>query len=212
MKAKVPPIYLLFTGGVLESIGVGLLSNLPALGPLPGLLYLYEILAGMGIGIIWGLLLTIPPSIVEERDKDIAGGAIFQTRVFGGAIGLSIASSVLNNYLKTHLGDTAGSLDTLLADPTVTLAKLPQSDRDRVRMAFAEGYSVDAKIMAGFSAAQVLSLALLWRRPQIALEGIGTSDEGVRDEGTAAGRGEGKEAVRDGVAGNEGSKEVVKEA
>ncbi|KAL9617924.1 MAG: hypothetical protein Q9160_007290 [Pyrenula sp. 1 TL-2023] len=202
MKTKLPPIYLLFTGGVLESIGVGLLSILPSLGPIPGTVYLYEILAGIGLGFIWGLVLTIPPSIGEERDKDIAGGAIFQTRVFGGAIGLSIASSVLNSYLKSHLGNTVGSLNSLLANPTTTLASLSQAERDKVLTAFAAGYSVDAKIMAGFYAGQILSIALLWKRPQIALKGIGGSDEA---------KNEGKGILSNRVPPNMDSEQAVKD-
>ncbi|KAL9116073.1 MAG: hypothetical protein Q9227_000442 [Pyrenula ochraceoflavens] len=174
---KIPPIFLLFTGGILESIGVGLLANLPHLGPSPGIIYFYEILAGLGMGFIWGLVLTLPPSIVEDRDKDIAGGAIFQTRVFGGALGLSIASSVLNNYLKNHLNGVVGSVNDLLADPTATLARLSQSQKNKVLTTFADGYTLDVKIMVAFAAAQLLSIALLWKKPQIFLEGLGGDDQ-----------------------------------
>jgi hypothetical protein len=176
MIAPIAPIFLLFIGGILESIGVGLLASLPNIGSSPGIVYFYEILAGMGTGFIWGLVLTIPPSLVDERDKDIAGGAIFQTRVFGGALGLSIASSVLNNYLTSHLGNTVGSIDSFLADPMAVLEKLSADAREKVLTTFAKGYSIDAQIMVGFAAAQLLSIALLWKNPQVKLKGIGSPD------------------------------------
>ncbi|KAI9691981.1 MAG: hypothetical protein M1820_009633 [Bogoriella megaspora] len=168
-KFKLAPIWLIFFGTVLESLGVGLLANLPTTGNSPGIIYFYEIMAGMGIGFIWGMIIVIPPFLVKSQDKDVAGGAIFQTRIFASAVGLSIATTVLNNYLTSHLGGIVGSTDALLQDPTKLLASLPTDSRHRVLEVFGEGYSLDAKIMSGFAAAQLLSTALLWRNPQVSL-------------------------------------------
>jgi hypothetical protein len=166
-KLKMPPIFLCLFGTIIQAIGTGLLATLPSSGTSPGVIYLYEVMAGLGTGFIWGMVIVIPPFLVRSQDKDISGGAIFQTRVFGGALGLSIASTVLNNYLSDHL--TSGPVDTLLADPVTALKMLPEAAREQALETFAEGYGLNVKIMAGFSAAQILSVALMWRSPQVSL-------------------------------------------
>ena len=123
-KLKVAPIWLMFFGTVVEPLGVGLLANLPSTGSSPGVVYFYEIMAGIGTGFIWGMVIVIPPFLVQSQEKDIAGGATFQTRAFGGALGLSIASTILNNYLTSHLSGIIESFSSLLANLSVVLSAL----------------------------------------------------------------------------------------
>jgi hypothetical protein len=168
-KFKVAPIFLCFFGTIVQSLGVGLLATLPRTGPSSGLVYLYEIMSGIGTGFIWGMVIVIPPFLVRSEDKDISGGAVFQTRVFGGAVGLSIATSVLNNYLSDHLTTLTGSVDLLLADPTDALRRLSLVDRQRALETFSDGYKLNFEIMAAFAAAQALSVIWMWKNPQVSL-------------------------------------------
>ena len=68
-KAKIPPIYLLFLGAALQTIGVTLLSTLPATIDVTNAQYGYEVLAGLGTGSNIGLLVFMTPSVVETRDR-----------------------------------------------------------------------------------------------------------------------------------------------
>ena len=100
--------------------------------------------------------------------KAISSGALLQFRVFGGALGLAIASSVMNSHLTSLLRDTIGPdrLSEVLQSITATKQFPPQMQVEVLR-AFASGYNLQMKIMAGFAGLQVLVVGLLWRKTQI---------------------------------------------
>lgn len=90
-----------------------------------------------------------------------------QARIFGGAVGLSIASAVLNNHLSANL--SVVDSQALQADPATYISRLPDSAQHAIKKVFGEGYSIGFKIMTGFAAAQVLSLMLMYRKPQVSM-------------------------------------------
>ena len=102
----------------------------------------------------------------------MASGALLQFRMFGGALGLAVASNVLNNHLRSSLAGVipASQLAELLKS-TASIRLLPDEVRIRVLQAFSEGYNLQMKIMAGFAGAQVLTVATLWRKKQISVVG-----------------------------------------
>jgi hypothetical protein len=67
-KGRIPFIYFFFLGSVLHTLGVALLSTLPENNNFPASGYGYEILAGTGVGITFGILLLATPFTVEARD------------------------------------------------------------------------------------------------------------------------------------------------
>lgn len=67
-KTHIPPIYLLFAGSVIQLIGLTLFSTLPSSLTIPSVIYGYEVISGFGIGTVMGMLLLIPPQVVEPRD------------------------------------------------------------------------------------------------------------------------------------------------
>ena len=92
-------------------------------------------------------------------------GAITQFRAFGGVVGLAVATNALNSLINSRLSSvlTADQLASLL-ESVQTVATLPPSLQGTVRSAFADGYNLQMRIMIGFSAAQVLALALMLER------------------------------------------------
>ena len=95
----------------------------------------------------------------------VATGAVIQFRFLGGAIGLSIASSVLNGKLKSELrGVLLSSELTALLQTTEVIKSLSPEKAQRVRQTFVDSYNVQFKIMLGFAAAQVVATAMLLRR------------------------------------------------
>lgn len=67
-KLRVPPIYACLMGCALLSVGTGLMTTLPQASPSSGLVYLYEILAGLGMGFTFGITIAIPAFVLERRD------------------------------------------------------------------------------------------------------------------------------------------------
>ena len=70
-KTRISPIYLLFAGSIIELIGLALFSTLSNELTIPSVIYGWEILSGWGIGTVMGMLLVIPPHVVERRDLGV---------------------------------------------------------------------------------------------------------------------------------------------
>jgi Na+/melibiose symporter-like transporter len=66
-KTGVPPIYILFVGGVLQIVGTIGLSKTPTSFEIWGAQYVFQIIAGLGNGCINPILLLAVP-VVEKRD------------------------------------------------------------------------------------------------------------------------------------------------
>lgn len=93
-------------------------------------------------------------------------------RVFGGALGLAIASSVMNNHLTNTLTSVIGSdgLNQVL-NSIQAIELFPPQDQLAILDAFGSGYNLQFKVMIGFSAAQILAVALLYSsKKQIKVE------------------------------------------
>lgn len=67
-KTRVPPIFLLLAGSIIQLIGLALFSTLPDNGTVSSVIYGYEVVSGAGIGMVMGICLVIPPHVVEARD------------------------------------------------------------------------------------------------------------------------------------------------
>ncbi|MCJ1380726.1 hypothetical protein MMC17_003834 [Xylographa soralifera] len=164
-KGKIAPIDVLFVGALFQVLGLALLSTLTTSASFPAAGYGYEVLAGMGIGLTFGILVLATPFIAEPRDLAVATGAIIQFRFLGGAIGLAIASSVLNSYIKSHSENilSPGDLAALLQSTDVLVTFAPDV-RASLQDVFAQGYNLQYKIIAGIAAAQFPAAVLMWRK------------------------------------------------
>ena len=66
---KVPPVYLMLIGAVLQLVGVGLTSSLPTDRPsIAPQQYGYEVIMGLGFGLSLSTVLTLAPLVVKEAD------------------------------------------------------------------------------------------------------------------------------------------------
>ncbi|KAF5877909.1 putative mfs multidrug transporter protein [Botrytis fragariae] len=167
-KAHIPLIYLMFIGSILQIVGISLMSTIPNGLNVNSAIYGYEAIAGLGIGIVYGMVIVIPPHIVERRDLAISSGALLQFRAFGGAIGLAITSAAMNNYLSSrlqHIIDPAQIAEIFRSSSSI--ASFSPETQGNILEAFAESYSLQMKIMAAFSGLQLLLVSLVWAKPQI---------------------------------------------
>ncbi|KAH8426393.1 uncharacterized protein LDX57_004131 [Aspergillus melleus] len=165
LKGRIPFIYIVLLGSILHTIGMALLSTIPASGSFPVAGYGYEAIAGAGVGITIGNLLLAVPYVVEAIDLSTATGALNQCRFLGGAVGLSIASNILNGRLKNRLSGVLPpeKLDLLLHSAS-SIAYLPEKIRAFVLDVFAGSYRLQMQVMIGFAGVQVLACLLMFRR------------------------------------------------
>lgn len=95
-------------------------------------------------------------------------GSIAQFRVLGGAVGLAVVTTVLNNFVRPRLVEfsSEGSITALLQSAEAIGSFAPDTQL-LIKSTFAEGYNLQMKILAGFAAAQVPSSILMWQKKQI---------------------------------------------
>lgn len=86
-------------------------------------------------------------------------------RILGGAIGVAIATSLLNNTVISTLADIipAETVSHLLQNLS-SMSSLSSHDQVVVQSAFAHGYHKQLAMILGFCAAEVLSIGLMWER------------------------------------------------
>ena len=66
---KVPPVYLILIGAVLQVVGVGLTISLPTNGgAFPKQQYGFEVIMGLGFGLVLATVLTLAQLVCNEKD------------------------------------------------------------------------------------------------------------------------------------------------
>ena len=68
-RFKVPPLYIVLTGSVIQLIGTVFLSTLSASSEITVKFYASEAVLGLGVGSTMASLILMTPFCVEERDK-----------------------------------------------------------------------------------------------------------------------------------------------
>ena len=86
----------------------------------------------------------------------------------GGAIGLSIVTSVLNSKVRTDLSQflTPDQVEGLLQTASILTGFSPDAQL-KIQSVFAEGYNIQFKILAGLAAAQLPASLVMWQKKQI---------------------------------------------
>lgn len=67
-KRRIAVIHILFLGALLQLLGLVLLSTLPTTRELPAKAYGFETLAGVGVGVTFGILVLATPYVASSRD------------------------------------------------------------------------------------------------------------------------------------------------
>ncbi|KAF1835914.1 MFS general substrate transporter [Decorospora gaudefroyi] len=169
---KIAPIYIMFFFSALGTVGAGCMTTIPSVLEITPAIYGYQVLAGLGIGGTYGMAILYVGHVVERRDAATGSGALVEFRILGGALGLAIMAATIENYLKSHLGPLlpADTLNALLKTSTV-IDTLPADVRIAVLTVYADAYILLWRITTGFSAAQFLAIAMIWKNPQIEVMG-----------------------------------------
>ncbi|KAF5700460.1 major facilitator superfamily transporter [Fusarium globosum] len=164
-KLGVPPLYTLFLGGSLQTIGVGLYSSLKSSTSIASAQYGYEAIMGLGFGFNLSTILMMVPLVVTEKDLAVTMGSVTQIRVLGGTIGLAVCSALLINHIKREAVKflTAEQVAQILLS-SENIGMLSPEIQSRIRVLYADAYSEQMRVMLYFSIASILSLVLLVER------------------------------------------------
>ncbi|RAL14313.1 uncharacterized protein BO97DRAFT_412635 [Aspergillus homomorphus CBS 101889] len=161
-RLRTPFVYLAAAGSVLQIVGAFLLSSVPATPDIwPGQ-YGYMAITGLGIGIsIAALYMCVPVVVGDTTDQPTAMGLTLQARMIGASLGVAIVNSILIDYVKAHLPGTEAA-----ADPNL-LGGVPTEVQEEIRRVYALGYNRQMYAVGAFGAAQLIAVALMWKREQV---------------------------------------------
>ncbi|OSS44301.1 hypothetical protein B5807_11136 [Epicoccum nigrum] len=169
---NIAPIYIMWFFAVLNTLGTGLLINLPSTTSISPQLYGYAAIAGIGIGGTWSIAILYIGFVVDDQDIGTASGALVEFRILGGALGLAIASATMESYLRQELPAlVAPEQLQLILKNTAVIKTLPPNVRNAILEVFADGYTLQMKVTAGISALQVLAVGMIWKNPQVFVAG-----------------------------------------
>ncbi|PVH98544.1 MFS general substrate transporter [Periconia macrospinosa] len=165
---RIAPIYIMLFFSALGAVGTGLLTTITSTEYIPNEFYGYLTLIGLGIGGTWGLTVPFVGHAVDQMDVSSACGALIQFRILGGALGIAIMSATMETYLRQQLPSTLSPVQlSAILKSTTAISLLPPELQAHVIEVFAQGYSLQLKIVTGFSVAQFLAITMIWRNPQI---------------------------------------------
>ncbi|KAM7200712.1 Major facilitator superfamily domain containing protein [Naviculisporaceae sp. PSN 640] len=159
-QLKIPGIYLVMFGTILQIIGCALLGTQSTPDGISGTVYGSQVIVGVGCGMTYQTFYLLIPFTAVESDKAVGMGAGNQFRMIGSAFGLSITTSVFNTYTRARLSPL-GIND--LSD----IPKAAPSLHTEVMQILSDGYNRQMLVLCGFAAAQLPAALLLWRRKQI---------------------------------------------
>jgi hypothetical protein len=171
-KMHIPPFYLILFGSATQLLGVGLMLTLPTTPDSGGSFeifkpqYVYEILMGLGFGLVLTSLLGFVPLVISKADLSIMLGAVTQVRVLGGTIGLAISSTILNSYVTSALEGSTLTLEQMeaIGQSLSAIGSLSEEQQLFVRGVFARGYERQMRVTVGFSGCVLLAGFLMWEK------------------------------------------------
>ncbi|KAH8736187.1 major facilitator superfamily domain-containing protein [Ilyonectria robusta] len=181
--SKKPPaaLVLLLAGSALTTVGMGLLSTLADSGSVSAPAYGYEVLLGVGLGLMMPSLIFLLK--VEFDDENLAAvmGANNTTRTLGGCVALSVCSTVLHTDLHSKLAAflTPEQITAVLGS-SAAFGNLSDSEALRVRQAYGASYDTQCRAMlafAGLGFVSALCLGLASKRLRDRIQAVGAGQE-----------------------------------
>lgn len=95
--------YILIISAAIICIGIGLLSSIPTHPAFWVGTYGYEVITGLGLGLVSPPYYYLLATSVGENDVAVGTGALNMWRTLGGTVGVAICSAVHNSILENKL-------------------------------------------------------------------------------------------------------------
>ncbi|CAJ2502289.1 Uu.00g096830.m01.CDS01 [Anthostomella pinea] len=170
-KRRLPPVYLALVAGVLQLVGVVLLSEGSPNNPGYSAMYVIEVILGLGVGAVIAVTTLMMPYATEKRDLAVGTASIIPFRFLGGATALAIVTAVANIRLQeVMLGVLSPEETALVLMRPDTIRLLPTAVKDRVQGMFVNAFNLQMRVLVGFAVAQFPVTFLTWKKDQIMVD------------------------------------------
>ncbi|KAK2872009.1 hypothetical protein FQN49_002629 [Arthroderma sp. PD_2] len=167
-RLRVPFCYVALFGIVCEVTGIFLFSEIAPTTHLWLGQFGYLVLAGVGVGLAVSAFYMAASLVVDVEDQSTALGVGIQLRMLGGVLGVAASTAILFHLLESRLSSTLrpGELNDLLKR-TETIRNFPPEVQLHVREVYAAAFSMQMKLSGAFSVAQLLAVAMIWKRQNV---------------------------------------------
>ncbi|KAJ5973965.1 major facilitator superfamily domain-containing protein [Penicillium waksmanii] len=167
-RLMIPFCYIALIGIACEVTGIFLFSEIPSTTHLwPGQ-FGYLVLAGLGVGLAVSAFYMAVSLVVDLEDQSTAMGIGIQLRMLGGVLGVAASTTILNHYLKSRLSHSMRPEElSALLKTTESIKNFSPEIQLRAREVYALAYSMQMKLAGAFSVAQLLAVAMIWKRQNV---------------------------------------------
>ncbi|KAI0401540.1 major facilitator superfamily domain-containing protein [Xylaria palmicola] len=175
--------WTLLTAHCFQLIGAGLMLLLHNITTEIKAQYGFQVILGLGIGLSLGAA-TIMASVQScQTDLAVAQGIIAQARVLGGSIGIALCSIIFNARVTRDLSDKMDpdDLEALHHSPTIA-PWLPPALQLKVKMAYAEAFTDDIKLLMGVAVLGVVTSAFTYQKQPPPMPGTPAAKEALGTE------------------------------
>ncbi|KAE8377422.1 major facilitator superfamily domain-containing protein [Aspergillus bertholletiae] len=167
-RLKIPFCYIALGGIALQIVGLFLFSETAFSTGISAAQYAYLVLAGLGTGTSVAVFYMMVPLVVDGKDQSIALSTGLQLRMLGGVLGVAASTTILHDYLKNRLSASLNpdQVNLLLSSSDIIQTFSPEMQL-HIREVYSAAYSAQVKLAGGFSVAQLLSVAMIWKRSNV---------------------------------------------
>ncbi|KAG2182178.1 hypothetical protein INT43_007105, partial [Umbelopsis isabellina] len=146
-------------GTSLAALGIGLLALFTSTSPF-GEMYGFLIVAGSGAGMVYACSTVAAQSACEKHELAVVTVLVNFFMNLGSAVGIAVASAIVNNGLQSCLGDhlSADLVTSILQSTTfIRSGVLSPEQQDITITCYVSSFKTAWTVMAGFAAIAVVA-------------------------------------------------------
>ncbi|KAB8229494.1 major facilitator superfamily domain-containing protein [Aspergillus alliaceus] len=155
---------LLTLGGCLQVIGVGLLSTLSIKQSVPARQYGFEVVTGVGFGLMLPSFMILARDWVSKEEYATAMGLVNTFRTLGGCVSIAVNNAIMNEELPKKAAFLSSKQLETIKTSSLTLLHLSPDEVLKVRAAYGEVYNQQFFVTAMLSIVSAIAASVLLAR------------------------------------------------
>ncbi|GAA6031810.1 hypothetical protein JCM8097_002002 [Rhodosporidiobolus ruineniae] len=166
---------LVFVGFAVWTVGLGLLSTLNEHSSMARIVG-FQLLNGAGQGCTLQTTVVAAQAAVERSEMSVVTSVRNFVRALGGTVFLVVASTIINNTLRSHLtshGFSASTISSIIDDPTAIWRSATNAEGPLTSLSSSAKTTIVQSYVAGFHKLFYVHAALIGACFVIALFGVG---------------------------------------